>query len=582
MAGTDIIKMKGNDGKEYTIDLTKEINRGGEARIVPIGFNKVAKVYFDSKACIPEKKIVELSKLPSNLFIKPLVALSGGGMNGFIMEELPVSYFPIYSLYTKTYVSKLQLDKDYKMKLANSLISAVDTAHKNGIVIGDLNPFNIMVNKGLDVKFIDVDSYETASFKHSGKLLEDIRDYLYNGKVSLESDYFSLAIIIFNLFTYLHPYKGNHKLYGNKLKDRMLHKCSVVSKQDRQDIIIPKFYEPITDTALEEEFDDIFDKGERYLIDLSGKQVKSLDFSNCTFTASGLIITSIIRNSNIRRVIASSNYLAVYTDKFITLYNTSSKGMVAMLNAIDISGYPTIDDAPSIFLTDNNIFKMNIEKGCLEIYDFKYKKFEDITGLTFNQERIHLVKQYENILCVITKDGEFYTIYLDECFRNVVKFSVGNCYYKSFHKNMGGIIQKLGNISQIMYNNSVSNKGNRLQFYMFYEPGKEGENLQEVMQHEDIGFYSVWEKGNILKNYMFRIDQYGKMQKALVQDIPQFASFKGFIVTGEDGKLNFINKETLQPLMSFQADGIENYSLAATNAGFLIYNGNEIKLLNTK
>ena len=41
----------------------------------------------------------------------------------------------------------------------------------------------LLNRENLDVKFIDVDSYETMSYKHNDKLLEEIRDYKNNGFV---------------------------------------------------------------------------------------------------------------------------------------------------------------------------------------------------------------------------------------------------------------------------------------------------------------------------------------------------------------------------------------------------------------
>lgn len=557
MAG-NIINLKTSNGNTWQVDISKEINRGGEARIVPLPNGLVAKLYFDSSASISEKKINELSVLDENLFIKPIVSVTGDA-KGFVMKELDSnSYFPLYSLYTKSFVLKKQLDKDYKKKVAKKLIDAVVLAHANDIVIGDLNPFNVMVNDKLDVKFIDVDSYQTKSFKHNGKLLEDIRDYAKNGVVSKESDYFSLAVIIFNLFTYLHPYKGNHKVYGNKLKDRMVNFCSVISNE-KGNITIPKFYEPISDQKLLDEFDEIFDKGKRFLIDLDGKRVTMLDFANVA-TSDSLIITTIHIPYSIQYVNASNNYMAVSTSKYIYLYKTPAKGM--MVNILMMEN----DMKSKLIVTDKYVYIF--KDGEFSIFDENVKQFNEVKGISLRE--IFCIKQYENILMVFTCNDDMYTFYLDDYFGGCIPFTVSKCYHKSI-KKVYGLHQKIGENCQILYNN-----GNHINFILMQK-----KNLQDVVQHGNVGYYSYWNAGT-LKYNIFSIDKYNNLKEAEVDGFYPFASNGKFIMIGKDDKLCFINPETLLSIADFKVNGIEDYSILSTNAGIVIWNGKEIKLLNTK
>ena len=107
-----------------------------------------------------------------------------------------------------------------------------------------------------------------------------------------------------------------------------------------------------------------------------------------------------------------------------------------------------IDKSINIILTDKYIYGLKGNK--LKLFDIKKQEFIDITSLAINN--IHCIKQYENILLIITANDTMYKVYLDETFCNSVKYTVENVYHKSFIKR-DGLFQRLGINNIIFYNN---------------------------------------------------------------------------------------------------------------------------------
>lgn len=547
--------IKDSNGKIYKINTNLEIARGGEGCIVPLSSGKVVKLYFDATRAISNKKIGELSPLDNNLFIKPEIAISGD-YNGFIMSELNcVDYFPLYSLYSLNFATKRGLPNDYQKKIADKLIAAVKNAHDHNIIIGDLNPFNIMVNNKLDVKFIDVDSYETPSYKHNDKLLEEIRDYRNNGFVTKNSDYFALAVCIFNLFTGIHPYKGIHNVYRDNLKDREVNDLSLVNKKEFSNIKVPKFYKSITDLNLLGMFDKLFNNNERFLIDLYGAVIKQIKFDN-VICSDDLLITTIL-SENIISITSSQNYMCVTTDTHHIIMSTVSKGIV--MNTV------SIDKSIHIILTDKYIYGLKGNK--LKLYDIKSQSFIDIKSLDITN--IHCIKQYENILMVITTNDTMYKIYLDEYFCNSVKYSIDEVYHKSFIKH-DGLFQRIGNNHVIFYNN-----GKTLSSYIYQN------NISDIQQVGNVGLITSIQNSKVVYE-LFSINRMGKMNTIQIPEQYNFTANEKFILLFKDDKLRFIDKETLGEIVSFKINDIDDYQILSTKAGIVAYNNSNVKLLNTK
>lgn len=543
------------NGNRYSIDGNKSIGNGGEGTVYPLGNGMAAKLYHNPSDAISPQKIKELSVLDGNFFVKPLVSVSGDKA-GYLMQELDLSeYFPLYSLYSSSFASKNGFPTGYKKGISEKLVKAVRNAHDNGIVIGDLNPFNIMANNKLDVKFIDVDSYETASCPHNDKLLEDIRDYYYNGRVSKDSDYFALSVVVFCLFTGIHPYKGIHNIYRDKLKDREVNNVSLLNEREFPNIKVPKFYVPVDD-SLKPMFYDIYQSNKRFLISMDGKTVSEVKF-NASVLSDELVISNIF-SGNIGNVVYSEKYVAIFTGNETQLYSMEGKGIVIRMGTID-KKYPPI-------LTGKHIY--TLYNGQLHLYDGKSHSFNAIQSLIFNG--VHVAKQYENILVVVTKDDKRYTIYLDEVFAGSVRYAVDDVFHKSV-KKVNGMFQPVSASSSVVF---YSRNGQLLSCIV-------PERLTDIIQNRDTGIYTVLENNKVVHK-LFHINSYGLLKTTKVDEVYPYTSNDKFIILYADDKLHFLDKETLIEVVSFSTKGLDNNQIGMTQAGILTFNNVNCCILNTK
>jgi len=385
------LKLQTTSNKKYIIKDSNEINSGGEGVIYSLDEDKtlVAKIYHKGKKVISKQKFDFLQKLDKTLFITPKELLQKSNKTvGYTMMLVDSSYLPISALFNTAYCSKNGISAKIKLAIAQKLSKAVEKAHSQQIIIGDLNQFNILVNKNGDVKLIDTDSYEIPNEIHTGIMLDEIRDYYYQGKVSEQSDFFALAIIIFYMFTFTHPYKGIHSKYKG-IENRMINRISILTNDN--DLKIPKCYQSITDKTLVSDFEKIFNNGDRFLLNLSNAEVSKTKIIKIktvdVFEEENLIITKIAENLEIINADFQANMSYIETSTNFIIYDTSVKGKVFRKFVIEKQ------DDDKLYLGTKNIIlnrnnKLNIVKNATEIVE--------ITNINFNQNS--LIHKFDNIL----------------------------------------------------------------------------------------------------------------------------------------------------------------------------------------
>jgi serine/threonine protein kinase len=544
------------NGNKYNIDESREIARGGEGRVLEFDKKSVAKIYLPGIKPITQSKFDSLSLIKSNAFVKPEMLLYvGKKIVGYTMRIVDNNdNYPLFSIYNSNFCQRHSIDDKYKHRLNEKLIEAIRYIHKNNIVVGDLNPFNIMLNDLCAVNFIDVDSYETTGNPHSRILLDDIRDYLYNGDVNKNSDYFALSVIIFNYLTNLHPFKGVHDRYKN-MSERMIHKISVLSGDKH--LIIPKCYKPIQDKYLEDQFKRIFNNGERFLISLSKQQAIAVTKPQIVKKKfSDLIVKDILINKNIKYVSASENYLVVKTDTQTFIYDVAYKGIYKLAYQL-----PLCD----VFLTNDNIYIK--ENNSLFLLSKGDKK--EIVNFTFvGKLNYH---QYENILFVYD-ENMMYKLYLDNIIGQNLKLETRTIYGKGIRK-YNGLMQNMAGNSYIFYNhknilNSV----------------KVEHRLKDIYQNKNIGMIQFVDNEQI-RSSLFSIDGLNINFDTENYDNLRFIGYKenSFIVLPKDETLVFIRPDDFMEISKYECDLVDtNTEIFVTNSGIIIYNGDGIYLINKK
>ncbi len=217
--------------KQHIIDENDEINSGGEANIYPLTSSQCIKLYYPEH--IPDLKktrlLLALIDKSDNLsstdnfgnvaFPTSLVydQLNSNMPCGLIMPFFP-STEPInlirYELKTESF-KRSGLTSDIVFEIIQQLFSSLKLLHKSKIIIGDVNPSNILINKGNKVFFVDIDSAAVDTVKEGMPGMKKfVCPFILRGGMSpsggyyfnQRSDIFSLTYICFHLIVGSSPY----------------------------------------------------------------------------------------------------------------------------------------------------------------------------------------------------------------------------------------------------------------------------------------------------------------------------------------------------------------------------------------
>jgi hypothetical protein len=202
--------------------------------------NKTVYKICDAGKMIPEGKFRELSVLDHKKIIKPEEVILDKHKTpvGYTMK-LVDNAIPLAQILTKVYREREGVTLNDILNLVQQMRDGIEHIHQKKILQVDGNEFNYMVtNDYKDVYFIDVNSYETPSYP-AEVLMQSIRDWhveVRNGRnIWTElSDWFSFAVLSFNMFIGMHPYKGRNPKFSNiktLMMDQMKAHVSVLNPE---------------------------------------------------------------------------------------------------------------------------------------------------------------------------------------------------------------------------------------------------------------------------------------------------------------------------------------------------------------
>lgn len=565
-----IIKTTNYAGKKYAINTDCEIARGGEGIIYEYGPDMVAKIYHPGITPINQKKFDFIKKLDKKLFVAPQELLYDGKSNiiGFTMPYLSNDYYPLSNIFVKSFCTSHNVDKKVKLKIIESLIKAVEHAHGLKVVIGDLNCFNIMVNDKGDVKLIDTDSYEVPGIVHSGRLLDDIRDYLYQGRIDEKSDFFALSILAFNLLAFTHPFKGIHKKYPT-LSDRMIHKLPIFVND--VDLKAPKCYEPIQDKNFMGQFERFYLKGERFMLSLSevNPNLIVLTVTNPgvvkTLDKGDLLITKIDGDCDIMEIHVTNTKIVIETKEDFRVYDSRNKGYVTLTDIILKKDYD------KVFVGNKN---MLLKKG-KEL--FVYVSKGNITKITsFQFPDKYIFRQFEDILVVVDYD-HMYKLFIDDTLGSFIKISQLSVYGKGF-QNHNGLIYNSGGKQNIFYNES----GREMSIVNLPI------QIMEVHQDNTVGLMQLKEKSSI-KYKLFKVKD-SKIHMS-ASEMPGWSNFcyrkgdggEGFVFVPNDDCIKIYRTQDFAEISEMKCDLVTSQSVIKnSNAGLVLFEDGKVWLLNKK
>jgi DNA-binding helix-hairpin-helix protein with protein kinase domain len=212
------------------VRLGRLIGAGAEGEVYEIQDNSdlVAKIYHEPPPQERAEKLVVLSRLGNerlfNLSAWPVSTLRDapdGEVVGFVMKKISQAE-EVHALHSPK--SRLQKFPEaswaFLIYVAANIARAVALIHEHDLVIGDLNPKNILVTRKATVYLLDVDSFQVSAdgktYRCEGGFPEYTPPELQGVAFrevdrAQEHDCFGLAVVIFQLlFMGRHPFSGRH------------------------------------------------------------------------------------------------------------------------------------------------------------------------------------------------------------------------------------------------------------------------------------------------------------------------------------------------------------------------------------
>lgn len=318
------------DYKSYT-----PIAEGGEGFIYEYK-GKIVKVYKEHvDKGIKEKKIKALMAKPRiGGIVYPLdtVEDENGRFIGFIMDKIEGE--DIKKLSNKKYVTSNNISTKDILAVLLRIQSIIIKLHKQGIIIGDLNDQNIIIDKNMNVYFIDCDSWCIDGIQ-CDVAIDLFKDpCLQSNNFDKNTDAYAFSILAWKLLTRVHPFGGTVQP-DIPTTERMERRISII---DRANVTIPRIAKQWNGLAPEliEQFKDNFENGKRTLIPALQDMADNLSycqkdgeyyyskFNECPYcnsnakiqtrpvslgSAGGLRLVALINGDNVRTVFNRTLFL---------------------------------------------------------------------------------------------------------------------------------------------------------------------------------------------------------------------------------------------------------------------------------
>lgn len=231
-------QIKSLSGRTYILDRTHPVGKGGEAQLFNVSnySGAVAKLYTPNLCnSHRERKLMAMLQIPLSdeletelAWPKDILYDNNEQLIGFVMRKVSGG-IPLNVIFS----DESNCDLLKRIIVAKNLCVTINNIHKAGLVIGDLNPKNILVLETGLVRIIDTDSFHITDNQGRTFRCEVCVPEYISPKISTviskgetlkttplptytqESDEYSLAILIFQLLLHgVHPFsvalaKGN-------------------------------------------------------------------------------------------------------------------------------------------------------------------------------------------------------------------------------------------------------------------------------------------------------------------------------------------------------------------------------------
>ena len=211
------------------VQLGPVLGEGGEGSVFTTNSRYVAKVYMPEKTTSHKLAKIQAmigmnAKFPGICF--PLAPLynSRNEFVGYLMEK--ADGVKIRTLYQKPLLLKKfpHWTKRDLVELCVTILEKIEYLHRKGIVLGDINPDNILVKTPKDVFFVDCDSYQVGNYPCPVGTIPftppelQTKDHYNSYLRTIGNENFAVAVLLFSLMiTGQQPYnqKGGESARQN-------------------------------------------------------------------------------------------------------------------------------------------------------------------------------------------------------------------------------------------------------------------------------------------------------------------------------------------------------------------------------
>ena len=198
-----LIKVLTEDGTGHDLGPSSFLASGGQAKVF-VHAGEAFKIFADGGAVPDALKMRELARIHSPRVVVPQTVLfdpSSGDHVGVVVMPFVPDARALCELFVPAFQSKERLGVSALVRLAQAMGEAVAAVHAAGAAVVDLNDMDVLVARRFDdVRLIDADSYQTPS-RPATALDSSVADvHIGAAGYGPHSDWFSLAVLLFQLF----------------------------------------------------------------------------------------------------------------------------------------------------------------------------------------------------------------------------------------------------------------------------------------------------------------------------------------------------------------------------------------------
>lgn len=193
------------DGKDFLLNDKNWITAGGEADIYKVQ-NKAFKILKNPKDRNLQERVLFAQQWKSLNIAKPeaLIKSQSGDVLGLVMPW--INGDPLLMAFNNNWRQTHNVTSDTDALWTEQIRVLVDRVLASGARMVDANEWNYLISKN-NIWAIDADSWCIPGM-HATAQMPSIKDW-HTPVESPESDWFAAAVVSFQLWTGIHPYKGN-------------------------------------------------------------------------------------------------------------------------------------------------------------------------------------------------------------------------------------------------------------------------------------------------------------------------------------------------------------------------------------